>query len=32
MLFKVYSPPQVDGIWGIGGSYYSIPIAIFLST
>ena len=24
-----YSPPEVDGIWGIWGSYYNIPKAIF---
>ena len=24
-----YSTPQVDRIWGIWGSYYSIPKAIF---
>ena len=24
-----YSPPQVDRIWGICGSYYSIPEALF---
>ena len=27
--FRVYSPPQVDRIWGIWGSYYTIPQAIF---
>ena len=29
--FKVwpYCPPYVDGIWGIWGSYYTIPKAIF---
>ena len=24
-----YSPPSVDRIWGIWGSYYTIPKAIF---
>ena len=24
-----YSPPEVDRIWGIWGSYYSVPKAIF---
>ena len=24
-----YSPPYVDRIWGIWGSYYNIPKAIF---
>ena len=29
----VYSPPQVDRIWGIRGSYYySIPKSHILST
>ena len=27
--FQVYSPAQVDGIWGIWGCYYNIPKAIF---
>ena len=27
--FTVYSPPQVDRIWGTGRSYYHIPKAIF---
>ena len=25
----IYGPPQVDRIWGIWGSYYNIPQAIF---
>ena len=25
----MYSAPQVDRIWGIWGSYYNIPKAIF---
>ena len=25
----IYSPPQVERIWGTWGSYYSIPNAIF---
>ena len=24
-----YSPPSVDRIWGVWGSYYDIPKAIF---
>ena len=27
--FSVYRPPEVDRIWGIRGSYYHIPRAIF---
>ena len=27
--FKISSPPLVDRIWGIWGSYYNIPKAIF---
>ena len=27
--FRVYSPPSVDRMWGICGSYYNIPKAIF---
>ena len=27
--FSVYRPPEVDRIWGIRGSYYNIPRAIF---
>ena len=27
--FWAYSPPEVDRIWGIWGSYYNIPKAIF---
>ena len=26
---EIYSPPQVDRIWGIWGSYYNMPKAIF---
>ena len=26
---KAYSPPQVDRIWGIWGSYYNIPKVMF---
>ena len=26
---RIYSPPSVDRIWGIWGSYYNIPKAIF---
>ena len=26
--FRVYSPPEVDRIWGIRGSYSNIPKAI----
>ena len=26
---KTYSPPQVDTIWGIWGSYYNILKAVF---
>ena len=26
---QCYSPPEVDRIWGIWGSYYNIPKAIF---
>ena len=26
---RTYSPPQVDRIWGIWGSYYNLPKAIF---
>ena len=26
---KLYSPPKVDRIWGIWGSYYKLPKAIF---
>ena len=25
----MYSPPQVDRIWGIWGSYFNIPKAMF---
>ena len=28
LQLRVYSPPEVDRIWGIWGSYYNIPIAI----
>ena len=28
-ILAVYSPPPVDRIWGIWGSYYNIPKAIF---
>ena len=28
-MLSDYSPPQVDRIWGIMGSYYNIPKAIF---
>ena len=28
-VYMVYSPPQVDRIWGTWGSYYDIPKAIF---
>ena len=27
--FRVYSPPEVDRVWSIWGSYYNIPKAIF---
>ena len=27
--FRAYSPPDVDRIWGIWGSYYNIPKAVF---
>ena len=27
--FWVYSPPEVDRIWGIWGSYHTLPKAIF---
>ena len=27
--FETYSPPYVDRIWGIWGSYYNVPRAIF---
>ena len=27
--FQTYSPPSVDRMWGIWGSYYNIPEAIF---
>ena len=26
---KVFCPPEVDRLWGIWGSYYNIPKAIF---
>ena len=26
---RVYIPPSVDRIWGIWGSYYNIPKAVF---
>ena len=26
---RMYSPPSVDRIWGIWGSYYNMPKAIF---
>ena len=29
MHVEVYSPPLVDRIWGIWGSCYNIPKAIF---
>ena len=29
LRFRVYSPPQVDRIWGIRGSYCNIPKATF---
>ena len=29
VLLSTYSPPSVDRIWGIWGSYYNIPKAIF---
>ena len=29
MSSEIYSPPEVDRIWGIWGSYYNIPKAIF---
>ena len=29
LLLVLLSPPQVDRIWGIWGSYYNIPKAIF---
>ena len=27
--FRAYSPPSVDRIWGIWGSYNNVPKAIF---
>ena len=29
LKFRGSSPPQVDGIWGLWGSYCNIPRAIF---
>ena len=30
-VMRTYSPPQVDRIWGIVGSFYNLPKAIFHS-